>query len=146
MTDLWQPKSSIWSVRSKAATVAKFEYRVEQVHGFFDKCHAHLTMVWRTMFPLDPAPSTLPALMTRLKNPDRIQALIRKELLARAELAFSFVLACYPTLDLESIAKANVELDQYYPIARHPAYIIVSRMEAGTERDLQTQIDQGARS
>jgi hypothetical protein len=82
--------------------------------------------------------------MTRFKNPVRIQSQVRKELLAGAKLAFAFVLACYPTFDLESIAKADVELNQYYPVARHPAYIVVSRMEA--ERDLQTQNDQGAMS
>ena len=146
MIDLSQPKGTIWTNRSKAAIVAKFEYRVEQVHGFFDKCHANLAMVWKTMFSLDPAPPTLLALMTRFKNLARIQALIRKELLAGAELAFAFVLARYPTLDLELIAKADVKLDQYYPVARHPAYIIVSRMEAGTERTLRTQTDQGATS
>jgi hypothetical protein len=35
-----------------------------------------------------------------------------QELLAGAELAFASVLACHPTLDLESIANANVKLDQ----------------------------------
>jgi hypothetical protein len=67
---------------------------------------------------------------------------VRKELLAGAELALASVLACHQTIDLESIANANVRLDQYYLIAR-PAYIIASRMEAGTERDLKTQEDQG---
>jgi hypothetical protein len=84
--------------------------------------------------------------MTRFKNPVRIQALIRKELLAGVELAFAFVLDRYPTLDLESISKANIELDQYYPVAGHPAYIIVSRMEAGTESSLWSQTDQGTTS
>jgi hypothetical protein len=112
-------------------------------HGFFDKCHANLAMVWKTMFPLDPVPSTLLALMTRLKNPVRVQALIGKELLAGAELAFAFMLARYLTLDLELIAKADVELHQYYPVARCPASIIVTRMEAGTEANLRTQTDQG---
>jgi hypothetical protein len=101
------------------------------MHYFFDKCLAHLTMVWKTMFPLDPAPETLSDLMTRFKNPDRIQSLVHKELLVGAELAFASVLACHPTLDLESIAKANVELNQYYPVARHLACIVVCRMEAG---------------
>jgi hypothetical protein len=113
------------------------------VHGFFDKCHANLAMVWKTMFPLDPAPSTLLALMAKFKNPARVQALIRKELLAGAELPFAFVLACYPTVDLELSAKADVELHQYYPVARCPASIIVTRMEAGTEANLRTQTDQG---
>jgi hypothetical protein len=143
MADLSQPQGTIWTNKSKGAILAKFKYRVEQVHGFFDKCHANLAMVWKTMFPLDPAPSTLLALMTRFKNPVRVQALIRKELLARAELAFAFVLARYPTLDLELIAKANVELQQYYPIARHPASIIFARMEAGTKANLWTRTDQG---
>ena len=144
MTNLSQPHSTIWTNRSKAAIVAKFKYRVEQVQGFFDKCHANLAMVWKTMFPLDPAPSTLLALMTRFKNPVRVQALIRKELLAGAELAFAFMLARYPTLDLELIAKADVELQQYYPVARRPASIIVARMEAGTEASLRTRTDQGS--
>jgi hypothetical protein len=56
------------------------------------------------MFTLDLAPETLSALMTRFKNHVRIQSLVRKELLAGAELAFSSVLACYPTMDLDSIA------------------------------------------
>jgi hypothetical protein len=143
MAELSQPQSTMWTNRSKAAIVANFKYRVEQVHGFFDKCQANLAMVWKIMFPLDPAPSTLLALMTRFKNPIRVQDLIRKELLARAELAFSFALARFPTLDLELIAKANVELQQYYHVARHPASIIVTRMEAGTERSLRTRTDQG---
>jgi hypothetical protein len=72
VTDLSQPLCTIWTNRSKAAIVAKFKYRAEQVHGFFDKCHANLAMVWKTMFPLDPAPSTLLALMAKFKNPVRV--------------------------------------------------------------------------
>jgi hypothetical protein len=135
----------VWN-RSKAVIVEKFEYLVDKVHYYFDKYHAHLTMVCKTMFPLDPAPETLSALMTRFKNRARIQSLERKELLAGAELAFAFVLAYHPTLDLESIANANVKLDQYYPVARHPAYIVISRMEAGTERDSKNQTGQGTSS
>jgi hypothetical protein len=60
--------------------------------------------------------------------------LIRKELLAGAELALASVLACYEAIDLESIANTNARLDQYYPIARHPAHIIISRMEESTKR------------
>jgi hypothetical protein len=66
---------------------------------------------------------------------------VRKELLAGAELAFASTLACHPTLDLESISNANIKLDQYYRLARHPAHIVISRMEAGTERDLKNQAD-----
>jgi hypothetical protein len=124
MTNISHPKCALWSNRSKAVVVAKFEYQVEKVHYYFDKYHAHLTMVWKTMFPLDPTPETLSALLTRFRTPARIQSLVRKELLAGAVLELASILACHPTMNLESIANANVILDQYYLIARHPAHIL----------------------
>jgi hypothetical protein len=136
MTDAAHPKHELWSNRQKAVAMAKFEHRAEKVHYYFDKYNAHLSMVWETMFLLDPAPETLASLFNRFKTPQRIQLLVRKELLAGAELALASVLTCHPTLDLEVIANANRRLDQYYSIARHPAYVIISRMETGVERDL----------
>jgi hypothetical protein len=144
MTDVAHPKHELWSNRSKAIAMAKFEHRVEKVHYYFDKYHAHLSMVWKTMFPLDQAPETLSALFTRFKNHERIRLLVRKELLAGAELALASVLACHPTLDLETIENANRILDQYYYIARLPAYAIISRMETGIERNLKAREDQEA--
>jgi hypothetical protein len=144
MTDVTHPKHEMWSNRSKVVAIAKFEHRAEKVHYYFEKYLAHLSMVWKTMFPLDQAPETLSALLNRFKTPDRIRLLVRKELLARAELALASVLACHPTIDLEAIANANERLDQYYSIARHPAYVIVSQMETGMERDLKTREDQEA--
>jgi hypothetical protein len=104
MTDITHPKCELWSNQSKAVTVAKSEYWAEKVHYYFDKYHAHLSMVWKTMFPLDPAPETLSALFNRFKTPTRIRYLVRKELLGGAELALALVLACHQTIDLESIA------------------------------------------
>ena len=126
--------------------MAKFEHRAEKVHYYFDKFDAHLTMVWKTLFPLDQAPETLSALFTRFKSPERIRLLVRKELLAGAELAFASVLACHPSLDLKAIASTGRSLDQYYDVARGPAYSIISRMETGIERDLKAQGNQGASS
>src|SRR5215217_4114920 len=104
MTDVAHPKHDLWLHRPKAVIVVKFEHRAEKVHYYFDKFHAHLTMVWKTLFPLDQAPETLSALFTRFKSPERIRQLVRKELLAGAELAFASVLACHPSLDLRAIA------------------------------------------
>jgi hypothetical protein len=53
-------------------------------------------------------------------------------------------MARYPTLDLELIAKAKVELHQYYSIVRRPSSIIIARLEAGTEVDLQARANKGA--
>jgi hypothetical protein len=69
---------------------------------------------------------------------------VQKELFAGAKPALASVLACHEAIDLESIANTNARLDQYYPIARHPAYIIVSRMETSIEGDLKNREDQGS--
>ncbi|KAK1610952.1 hypothetical protein QYE76_034625 [Lolium multiflorum] len=78
MTDVAHPKHDLWLHRPKAVIMAKFEYRVEKAHYYFDKFHAHLTMVWKTLFPLDQAPETLSALFTRFKSPERIRLLCGK--------------------------------------------------------------------
>ncbi|KAK1698514.1 hypothetical protein QYE76_015211 [Lolium multiflorum] len=142
MTNTAHPKHELWFHRSKAVIVAKFEHRAEKVHYYFDKFHNHLAMVWRTLFPLDQAPETLSALFTRFKTPERIRLLVRKKLLAGVELAFASVLACHPTLDLEAIANTDRGLNQYYDVARNPAYIIVSRMETCIEKDLKAREEQ----
>jgi hypothetical protein len=46
--------------------------------------------------------------MAKFKNVASIRALVRKQLLGRAKLAFAIVLAHFPTLDLELIAKADL--------------------------------------
>ncbi|KAK1611472.1 hypothetical protein QYE76_035145 [Lolium multiflorum] len=136
MTDVAHPNHGLWLHRPKAVVMAKFKYRVGKAHYYFDKFHAHLTMVWNTLFPLDQAPETLSALFTRFKSPERIRQLVRKELLAGAELALASTLACHPSLDLEAVANTEKNLGQYYDAARGPAYTIVSRMESCLEKDL----------
>ncbi|KAK1613865.1 hypothetical protein QYE76_019382 [Lolium multiflorum] len=122
-----------WTNKSKVATIAKFQYRVQQVHRFFDKCHAGLRMIWKAMFPLNPVPPTLLAFMSNFRNPERVRALVRSQLLTGAEIAFAFVLSQHPSLDLEAIAKADADVNQYFPIVRDPASIIVARLEVSSE-------------
>jgi hypothetical protein len=59
LTDLSQLHDMFWTNKPKAAMVTKFQDRMQQVHNFFDKCRAGLTMIWKTMFSPDSAPSTL---------------------------------------------------------------------------------------
>ena len=117
---------------------------MEQVHGFFDRCRASLAMVWGTLFPLNPLPPTLLGLLKKFKDAAEVRTLVRNQLLARAEVAFAFVQARYPTLDLELIAKASVDLHPYYPIVKSPAAIVIDRLERGTEADLQARAERRA--
>ena len=63
LTDLAQPHEVFWSDKSKAAVIVQFQDRVQQVRLFFERCRACLAMVYSTMFPLNPQPETLLALM-----------------------------------------------------------------------------------
>ena len=145
MTDVAHPTHGLWLHRPKAVVMAKFKYRVEKALYYFNKYHAHLTMVWNTLFPLDQAPETLSVLFTRFKSPERIRQLVRKELLAGVELAFASILACHLSLDLKAVANTERNLGQYYDVARGPAYTIVSRMESCFEKELKAHWDRGTR-
>jgi hypothetical protein len=50
LTDLSQAHGVFWTKKSKGAIIAKFQDQVQQVHRFFDKCHAGLKMIWKTTF------------------------------------------------------------------------------------------------
>ncbi|KAK1627149.1 hypothetical protein QYE76_001464 [Lolium multiflorum] len=145
MTDVAHPTHGLWLHRPKAVIMAKFKYRVMKAHYYFDKYYALLTMVWHTLFPLDQAPGTLSGLFTRFKSPERTRQLVRKELLAGAELAFASILACHPTLNLGAVANTERDLSQYYDVARGPAYTVVSRMESCLEKELKAHWDRGTR-
>ena len=81
LTDLLQPHEVFWSDKSKAAVLVQFQDRVGQVSAFFDKCRASLAMVYMTMFPLNPQPESLPALLSKFKNPAKVRLLVRNQLL-----------------------------------------------------------------
>jgi hypothetical protein len=110
-------------------------------------------MVWGTLFPFNPLPPTLLALMAKFKNAAEVRALVRNQLIVGAEVVFAFVLARYPTLNLELIANGlplredgePVDLNQYYPLVRNPATIVVDKLDRDTEADLLARAEQRAR-
>jgi hypothetical protein len=85
------------------------------------------------MFPLNPVPPMLLALMSNFRNAERVYALVRNQLLVGAETSFAFVLSQHPSLDLEAIAKADADVSQYFPVVRDPASILVARLEISSE-------------
>jgi hypothetical protein len=135
LTNLSQFNEVFWTNKSKAATIAKFQDRVQQVHRFFNKCHAGLRMICKTMFPLNRVPPTLLALMSNFRNTEKVRELVRNQLLAGAESAFAFVLSQHPSLDLEAIAQDDGNISQYFLVVKTPASIVVARLENSTEVD-----------
>lgn len=99
-------------------------------------------MIWKTMFPFDSIPPTLLTLMSKFSNAEKVRTLVRSQLLAGAETAFAFVLYQHPSLDLESIAKVDVDINQYFPAARDPASIVVARLEISSEANFTAKVSQ----
>jgi hypothetical protein len=66
-----------WKNQSKAATDAKFQDQVQQVHRFFDKCYTGLRMIWKMMFPFNEVPPTLLTLMSKFSNTKKVRKLVR---------------------------------------------------------------------
>src|SRR4051812_31960439 len=63
LMDLLGPHDVFWTDNSKASIIVKFQDRVEQIHNFFDACRRGLEM-----FPLNPQPKSLIAMMAKFKN------------------------------------------------------------------------------
>ena len=70
---LSEPHEVFWTDTAKAAIVVQFQDRVDQVQVFFEKCRDSLAMVYQTMFPLNPQPESLLALMAKFKNHVEVQ-------------------------------------------------------------------------
>ena len=117
--------------------LVRFRDRVEQVHAFFEACRDNLKMVYRTMLPLNPQPMGLLEIMNKFKTPVEVRQLVRNQLIAGAEVAFSFVQSSYPTLDLNIIAAKDVDIAHYAPLVTDAAATVVRKLEEGDEAQLQ---------
>jgi hypothetical protein len=129
-----------WKDHSKAATVAKFQDRVHQVHRFFDECYTCLRVIWKIMFPLNKTPSTLLALFSEFGNVKKIKSLIRTQLIAGAEIAFALVLSKHPSANLMAIANADGNVGLLYSKARVPAVIAIERLEGSSKVNEEARI------
>ena len=143
LTDMSGPHDVFWTDKSKASIVVRFQERVEQVRKFFEKCRESLAMVNQTMFPLNPQPGSLLALMAKFRNPAEVRRLVRNQLIAGAEVALACVQAVHPTLNMGLVATANpTNLTHYYPLIEGPAAAIVDKLEKSTEAELLVRAEQ----
>ena len=140
-------REDFWTDKSKASIILRFHDRVTQVHNFFDACQRCLAMVYKAMFPLNPQPKTLLALMAKFANPGAVKELVRKQFIAGAQLALAVVQAAHPQLNMELIAQTNpTDLSIVYPLVEGPALVLVSKMEANTEAELEARAEREQRS
>ena len=139
LSDLARPHQIFWKDRSRTSVLVQFQDRVEQVHSFFWTCRDKLAMVYRTMFPLNRQPNTLPQLFKVFKDAAEVRTLVRNQMIAGAEAALVFVHDADPTLDLTLLVTrdgVNPAAAQKY--VTDAAAIAVMRVEGGDQAQLQS--------
>ena len=96
-------------------------------------------MVYRTMFPLNPQPSSLPQLFEKFKDPAEVRKLVRNQLVAGAEVALAFVHDADPTLNLTLIVtRDGIDLQMLARFVTDAALIAIQRLEEGEVMHLQS--------
>ena len=139
VSNLAQPHEVFWKDKSRTSVIALFKDRVEQVHSFFWTCRDKLAMVYRTMFPLNPQPNTLPQLFGRFKDAAEVRKLVQSQMVAGAEIALAFVYDAFPSLNLTCIVtRDGVNAAAAQRHVTDAAAIAVQRLEEAERAQLQS--------
>ena len=101
-------------------------------------------MVYDELFPLDPAPEGIVALLNKLRNRKAVHEFVRMQLVAGAKVALAFVRIHYPPIDLQPVGRGPpapldgrmVEMRTHYAVAAAPAENIIRIVEMEDARVL----------
>lgn len=92
-----------WATPERTQQIVRFQDRACQVREFLNFCTRTLTLVYKTLFPRDEAPKTLPGLLEKFRDAPRIHNFLRAQLTAGARFAMIMINICHPKLDLTKI-------------------------------------------
>ena len=122
--------------------------RVKQVQSFVERCHQGLDMVQRTMFPLNPAPSTLGGLLDWYRNPKDVREYVHEQLINGAIVALAFVRVHCPRLDIAKICRGlpssygedpTSNMQPHFDVVRRSAENVIHQMEWEEDQVLQAR-------
>ena len=120
--------------------------RVTQVQSFAERCRECLAMVQRTLFPLNPAPSTLSGLLNLYRNPREVRQKVREQLINGAIVALAFVRIHCPNLDIAKICRGlplrgdqRANMQWHYDAVRRPAEDVIRQLEWEEDQVLRTR-------
>ena len=106
--------------------------RVKQVESFAKRCREGLAMGQRSLFPLNPAPSTLDGLFSWYRNPRQVRQKVREQLINGAIVALAFVRVHCPNLDIAKICRGlplrgdqRANMQGHYDTVRRPAEDVI---------------------
>lgn len=136
--------STLWSDREKGHAVILLQDQIGQVEDFVERCRAALAMIYETMFPLNPAPVGLVALMQLFSYGKEIKSFVRAQFIAGVEMALALVRVHRADVDLERVTAgfppgdARVQMQGHYDAVQIPAARVVHLLEK--ESKLQREI------
>ena len=92
-----------WASPERTQQIVRFQDRACQVRKFLNFCTTTLTLVYKTLFPRNEVPKTLPELLEVFRDAPRIHNFVRAQLTAGARFAMIMINICHPKLDLTKI-------------------------------------------
>ena len=115
-----------------------------QIPRFAKFCDNILRRVRETLFPLNPSPPGLSALLRSFQHREQIQDIVRVHLAVDARDALALVHSHLPEADLPAIARGPpdegiVGMRPYYSVADNPAEVIANWVRLKSDRELQSR-------
>ena len=97
--------ATLWHDPVKCQAVVLLQDRIRQVENLVERCRAALASLYDSMFPLNPLPVGLAALLEKFNYGKNIKNFVRAQLVAGAEVALAFVRSHHPNVDFAAVAK-----------------------------------------
>ena len=140
--------SSFWADTDKSRVLLTLRTRAKQVSGVIGSCHAAFCNIHGAMFPLNQVREGLFRLMRKFCNYDKMNVLIRHQLVAGAKVALAVAKTHNPRLDLDRIKRGpyswitgrRVDMKPFYKQVT-PAAIALVRL-AEEEADSKIIVDE----
>ena len=106
-------KQYFWSDRLKARVLALLLDRSWRAVMLLESCRGTLAKVHRAMFPHNEQPQGLPALLTRFRDGEAIQLMLRAQLVGGANMAFAYLRMHWSNFNFEGATNGLPEKEHY---------------------------------
>ena len=143
---------TLWSDPVKREAITLLQDRIRQVEDLIERCRGALAQLHDAMFPLNPMPVGLVALLKSFRYGKDISMYVRAQIVAGAELALAFVRSHYKKTDFAKVAigppvgKRQVTMMQVHynavkDAANKIADLLIKRSDETKERTDKSQTD-----
>ena len=94
-----------WATPERTRQIVRFQDRSCQVREFLEFCYKTLSMIFNAMFPRNVQPKSLPELMEKFKDSQKIHGFVRAQLVAGARVTLIMLQIYHPKLDMTKVVE-----------------------------------------